>query len=142
MFRNNYKIFFVVIATTLSLGSCKKWVDVEAPLQVSQDELFSREQGFKDVLNGVYLQMGNKSTYGRDLNLGLLSIMGRSYDTTITSAIGNLFYQGARYNLQDADISATSKNIWDSLYFGIGNLNNLLSNIDARQNVFTGTNYN
>jgi starch-binding outer membrane protein, SusD/RagB family len=142
MFRNNYKIFFVLLATALSLGSCKKWVDVNPPLQVDQDELFSTEEGFKDVLNGVYLQMGSRSTYGRDLNLGLLSVLGRSYDTTITPAVGNLFYQGARYNFQDADVRATSKNIWDSLYFSIGNLNNLLSNVDARQKVFTGANYN
>lgn len=142
MFRNYYTILFVLIATALSLGSCKKWVDVQSPLQVSQDQLFSTEQGFKEVINGVYLQMGNKSTYGRDMNLGLLSVLGRSYDTTITPAIGNLFYQGARYNFQDADVSATTKNIWDGLYFSIGNLNNLLSNIDVRKNVFTGTNYN
>ena len=141
MFNNNYKIFFVLLAIALSLGSCKKWVDIKPPSQVDQEELFSNEQGFQDVLNGVYLQMGNKSAYGRDLNLGLLSVLGRSYDTTITPAIGNLFYQGARYNFQDTDVRATSKNIWDSLYFSIGNLNNLLSNVDARQKVFTGANY-
>ena len=142
MLRNNFIIFFVLLATTLSLGSCKKWVDVKPPLQVDQSELFSTEKGFKEVINGVYLQMGSRSTYGRDLNLGLLSILGRSYDTTITPAIGNLFYQGAKYNLQDADVTATSKNIWDSLYFSIGNLNNLLSNIDANKTLFTGANYN
>ena len=142
MFRNNYTIFFVLLATALSLGSCKKWVDVHPPMQVDQDELLSTEKGFQEIINGVYLQMGGQSTYGRDLNLGLLSVMGRSYDTTITPAIGNLFYQGARYNLQDADVKATSKNIWNGLYFSIGNLNNLLSNVDARQKVFTGENYN
>ena len=142
MYRNNYTIFFVLLAATLSLGSCKKWVDVPSPLQVSQDQLFSTEDGFKEIINGVYLRMGNASTYGRDLNLGLLSVMGRSYDTTISPAINNLFYQGARYNFQDADVTATTKNIWDGLYFCIGNLNHLLSNVDARQNLFTGTNYN
>jgi hypothetical protein len=96
MFRNNYTIFFVLLATALSLGSCKKWVDVKPPLQVDQDELFSTEEGFKDVLNGVYLQMGSRSTYGRDLNLGLLSVLGRSYDTTITPAIGNFFLPGSQ----------------------------------------------
>ena len=141
MFRNNYTIFFVLLAMVLSLGSCKKWVDVNPPMQVGQDELFSTEKGFKEIINGVYLQMGGQSTYGRDLNLGLLSVMGRSYDTTITPDIGNLFYQGARYNLQDADVKATSKNIWEGLYFSIGNLNNLLSNIDASQKVFTEGNY-
>jgi starch-binding outer membrane protein, SusD/RagB family len=142
MFNNNSKIIFLLLVATVSLSGCKKWVDVNPPLQVDQDQLFSNEQGFKDVLNGVYLQMGSQDTYGRDLGLGLLSIMGRSYDTTISPAVGNLFYQGARYNLQDADIRAMSTNVWNSFYFNIGNLNNLLANVDAKQNVFTGTNYN
>jgi hypothetical protein len=126
----------------LSFVSCKKWVDVQPPLQVDQNELFSSEQGFRDVLNGVYLQMGSRSLYGRDLTTGLLSIVGRSYDTTISPAIGNLFYQGARYNFQDADVRNTSKNIWDSAYFCMGNLNNLLSNVESRKNIFTANNYN
>jgi len=142
MFNNKIKFFFVLLVATLSLSSCKKWVNVNPPLQVDQDQLFSNEQGFKDVLNGVYLQMGSQSTYGRDLGIGLLSVLGRSYDTTITPSIGNLFYQGARYNLQDADVKATSTNIWNNFYFSIANLNNLLTNVDANQKIFTGTNYN
>jgi starch-binding outer membrane protein, SusD/RagB family len=142
MFNNRSKIFFLLLAAALSLSGCKKWVDVNPPLQVDQDVLFSNEQGFKDVLNGVYLQMGSQSTYGRDLGLGVLSIMGRSYDTTISPAVGNLFYQAARYNLQDADVKATSTTIWNSFYSNIGNLNNLLANLDGKKDVFTGTNYN
>ena len=142
MFKNNYKICFVLLATALLLGACKKWVEVNPPLQVDQGELFSTEEGFRDVLNAVYLQMGSRETYGRDLNVGLLSVMGRSYDTSITPAIGNLFYQGARYNVQDADVKAAAKKIWDGLYFSIGNLNNLLANVDANKQLFTGANYN
>ena len=142
MFTRNNIISLLVLSTAISITSCKKWVDVQPPLQVDQNTLFSNEQGFKDVLNGVYLQMGSKSLYGRDLSLGFLSVLGRSYDTTISPAVGNLFYQGARYNFQDPDVRATFKNIWDSLYFCIGNLNNLLANVDAKQNIFTGTNYN
>jgi len=137
------KIFYLLIAVlALSFSSCKKWLDVPSPVQVDQDELFAKEEGFRDVLNGVYLQMGSKSLYGRDLTFGLVSVLGRTYDTTISPAIGNLYYQGARYNFQDAEVSRVQKNIWDSMYLAIGNLNNLLANIDSRQSVFTGNNYN
>jgi hypothetical protein len=131
---------FAVAAVTIT--GCKKWLDKPAPLQVDQRVLFSNEQGFRDVLNGVYLQMGSKSLYGRDLTFGMLSVLGRSYDTTISPAVGNFYYQGARYNLQDADVVVMQKNVWDSMYVCIANLNNLLDNIDSKQNVFTGNNYN
>ncbi|HEY6505399.1 MAG TPA: RagB/SusD family nutrient uptake outer membrane protein, partial [Chitinophagaceae bacterium] len=126
----------------LSLSGCKKWLDTDAPLQVDENTIYSNEQGFREVLNGVYLQMGDKSLYGRDLSFGLVAILGRSYDTTISPAIGDLFYQGARYNFQDPALKETFKSIWDRTYICIANLNNLLANIENRQNVFTGNNYN
>ena len=143
MYKKEFKFYFLVAAVImLSIAGCKKWLDTDAPLQVDQRDVYSTEQGFRDVLNGVYLQMGSRSLYGRDLTFGLLSVLGRSYDTTITPAIGNLYYEGARYNFQDATVKATFKNVWDSLYQGIGNLNNLLANIENKQSVFTGNNYN
>jgi len=93
-------------------------------------------------LNGVYLQMGGKSVYGRDMTFGLMSVLGRSYDTTISPAIANLYYQGARYNFQDPEVKAVFKDIWSNLYVSIANLNNVLENAETRQNVFTGNNYN
>ena len=143
MDKKRFIIYLLVAAIiVLSLNSCKKWIDADAPLQVDQSTVFSNEQGFRDVLNGVYLQMGSRSLYGRDLSFGLLSVLGRSYDTTISPAIGNLYYEAAKYNFQDASVKIIFKNAWDSLYQCIGNLNNLLANIETKQNVFTGNNFN
>ena len=65
-----------LLALVLSLTACKKWLDTPAPLQVDEKVVFSSEQGFKEVLNGVYLQMGCQAMYGRDMSYGLLSIVG------------------------------------------------------------------
>ena len=138
-----YKIYFSFALIVLLVGTgCKKWLDVDAPLQVDQDKLYSTEQGFKDALNGVYLIMGNKSEYGRDMTFGLMSVLGRSYDTTISPSIANLYYQGARYNFQDAEVKATFKTMWQDLYSSISNLNNMLANLESRKNICTGNNYN
>ncbi|MCU7548811.1 RagB/SusD family nutrient uptake outer membrane protein [Chitinophagaceae bacterium LB-8] len=137
------KLFYTVTALLLlSLTACKKWLDLETPSQVDQDAIFSKEQGFEDVLNGVYLQMGSQNMYGRDMSYGLLSVLGRSYDTTITSAIGKLYFQGAQYNLQDDSVRIIARNIWAESYKSIGNINNLLANMDSHKQLFTGTNYN
>jgi hypothetical protein len=142
MFSRNSIILSLVLVSVLSLGACKKWVDVGPQLQVNESEIFSNEQGFRDALNGVYLQMGNVNLYGRDLTLGVLSVMGRSYDTTIAPSIGNLFYQSALYNVNDASVRSTSAMMWDSLYLCVANLNNLIANADAKQNIFSSGNYN
>ena len=143
MYNRGFKIYFLAAALIIvSLTGCKKWLDTDPPLQVDENTVLSNEQGFKEALNGVYLQMGGKSVYGRDMTFGLMSVLGRSYDTTISPAIANLYYQGARYNFQDPEVKATFKNIWESLYISIANLNNILDNAESRQNVFTGNNYN
>jgi len=143
MYNRSLKIYFLAAALILlSLSGCKKWLDTEAPLQVDENTVFSNEQGFKEALNGVYLQMGGKSVYGRDMTFGLMSVLGRSYDTTISTAIANLYYQGARYNFEDPEVKTTFKNIWETFYISIANLNNILDNVESRKNIFTGNNYN
>ena len=143
MYNRGFKFYFLVAALiTVSFTGCKKWLDTDHPLQVDENSVLSNEQGFKEALNGVYLQMGGKSVYGRDMTFGLMSVLGRSYDTTISPAIANLYYQDARYNFQDPELKATFKDIWNNLYISIANVNNVLENAEARQNVFTGNNYN
>src|SRR6188768_3909488 len=143
MYNRGFKIYFLAAALIIvSLTGCKKWLDTDPPLQVGENTVLSTEQGFSEALNGVYLQMGGKSVYGRDMTFGLMSVLGRSYDTTISPAIANLYYQGARYNFQDPELKTTFKNIWESSYTGIANLNNILDNAESRQDVFTGNNYN
>lgn len=131
----------------LSMVSCKKWVnDAPQPLQVDESVVFSTEQGFREALNGVYLQMGDSTLYGRFLTTGVLSVLGRSYDRNIpTSEIpdkGRLIYQSARYNLQDTKVKTYCAELWNKMYKSIANLNNILVNIEAKKGIFTGNNYN
>jgi hypothetical protein len=142
MYKTKNKIcFLIVLMAALSFTACKKWIDAPAPMQVNQSTLFSNEQGFTDALNAVYLQMGSQNLYGRDLSFGLLSVMGRSYDTTISSAANRLYYQGIQYNFQDTAVKTVTTAMWNEMYYSIGNINNLLANIDTKKNVFTGNNY-
>ncbi|WP_029277066.1 RagB/SusD family nutrient uptake outer membrane protein [Pedobacter borealis] len=131
------------LMTILGTASCKKWVnDTPQPLQVDESTLFSTEKGFQDALYGVYLQMAGQSLYGRDLTLGVLSVTGRSYDVNISPTIGNLFYQGARYNFQDKALKDYAADVWSKMYQSIANLNNLLVNIEAKKEMLAVNNYN
>ncbi|SMC87425.1 RagB/SusD family nutrient uptake outer membrane protein [Pedobacter nyackensis] len=142
----SFKIKILTVVGGLLLlfsASCKKWVsDTSEPLQVDESLVFSTEKGFQDVLTGVYLQMGDSTLYGRDLSMGVLSLLGRSYDQNIETSIGPLFYESARYNLQGADLKKYAAEVWIKMYQSIANLNNLLVNIEAKKSIFTGNNYN
>lgn len=131
------------LVVLLSTVSCQQWVD-DAPqhLQVDESRIFSTEQGFREALNGVYLQMGSATLYGKDLTIGALSLMGRSYDSVNVKKASDLHYKVATYNLQDATVKAYSAAVWRNMYQSIANLNNILANVESKQSVFTGNNYN
>lgn len=40
-------------------SSCSNWLDVEPKTMVEEEELFSRELGFKEALTGLYIKNGS-----------------------------------------------------------------------------------
>ncbi|WP_316815719.1 RagB/SusD family nutrient uptake outer membrane protein [Pedobacter nyackensis] len=126
-----------------SMMACKKWVsDARQPLGVDDAKVFSTEQGFREVLNGVYLQMGDSTLYGKELTMGVLSLAGRNYDSVSVKKVRPLYYNAAIYNFTDPKIKDYTNDVWNKMYKAIANLNNLLYNLELRKTIFTGNNYN
>jgi hypothetical protein len=147
----NTKLTMMLIIASLSLciTSCQKWLDLPQQDKVSQQVLFSSEQGYKDALTGVYLAMDKSASsgtaiYTNHLSMGLLSVLAYAYDNANGSSAGGnptLYNAAYYYNYDDATLKAEIANIWSALYNNVANLNNLLTQIDASKGVFTGNNY-
>lgn len=142
--RSILKTMVIAGATSFfTLSSCQKWVDgADQPLGVDESEIFSTEKGFREVLNGVYLQMGAPQLYGKDLTMGVLSLAGRNYDSVSVSKSGSLYYKAATLDLASPEVKTYSTKVWDQYYKAIANINQLLHNIETRKAMFTGNNYN
>lgn len=126
-----------------SMAACKKWVDnTPQPLQVDESKIFSTEQGFREALNGIYLQMGSETLYGKELTMGVVSLAGRSFDVVNVNTATKLHYQAATYNFMEPEMRSYTAQLWNKMYLTIANLNNLLDNIELRKALFTGNNYN
>lgn len=132
-------------------AGCKKFLDVAPKDRVPQSTLLKDEQGFKDVLNGVYLGM-DKATgvaknglYTFDLTMGMVSAMGYDYDNINVSSVGadGSFYNSVgQYTYSDLLLQPEINGIWSGMYNNIANLNNLLTQIEGRKEVFSKDNYN
>ena len=46
---------------------------------MEEEEVFSRELGFKEALTGVYIKMASTDLYARNLSYGFLDILGQRY---------------------------------------------------------------
>lgn len=54
----------------LFFTSCSDWLNVEPKTTVKEEEVFSRELGFKEALTGAYIKMASTGLYARNLSYG------------------------------------------------------------------------
>lgn len=115
MKKNLYIIFTVLFF--LSLGACEKWLNVLPKSTIAEEDLFSRERGFKEALTGIYLDMGSVSLYGERLSYDYLDkTLAQLYNPYATSK-----------NYEFLSTNTINEGIWSSMYTLIANINNFLS---------------
>lgn len=124
--------YIAILLSALSLGSCAEWLDVLPKTSVQEKEMFNSEYGFKDVLTGFYIYMGDQELYGRSLTYGFLDILARRYDNSVVAS--NLYnYENDYKLLKDA--------VWSKGYTLIANINNFLHFVDANSDVIRTPDY-
>lgn len=116
--------------------SCNKWLDVEPNSQIKSSELFKTESGFKEALAGVYTLMTAEKLYGKELQYGMIGVLSHEW-----SSFPEPYNGEAEYNYESSIVQGRMNDIWNGLYQGISNANNLLNEIDTKKAIFTGDNY-
>lgn len=121
-------------------ASCDDWLDVKPKTQIESSEMFSSETGFKDVLNGVYLNISSASMYGREMTYGLVDVIGDVY----YGAYNNPVYSRAKsHDYTYSGVESRINSIWQDSYTSIAMLNELLSQMEtADRGLFSRDNYN
>lgn len=132
----------------IGFTGCEKYLDMPVKDKVPQEKIFSDEQGFKDALTGVYIGMdkpgngGRLGLYTNDLSIGMVSVFANNYTNASTSSLGDQLYgASAKYDYEHSVLKQEIAGIWSGMYSNISNLNNLLGQIDAKQDVFYRDNY-
>lgn len=129
----------VILALFVCFSSCSDWLDVKPKKTVEEEELFSREIGFKEALTGVYIKMASTDLYAKNLSYGFLDILGQRYKHDFTGVVS---YQDELYYTFPSSVTETiTSTIWGKMYNIIADLNNLLFWIDKNKRVFTTPNY-
>lgn len=137
----NKQLFSYIMIVVLAMPSCKKWVEVTPKIQVEDIELFSNEQGFKEALNGIYLNMGRPGQYGREYTFGLSDVLGGLY--VLSTSNGSQLYRDARAGLYgNTNVQRLTDTIWRNQYNSIANVNKLIEELDRADSLlFSPGNY-
>lgn len=126
---------FLAILLSIGMMSCNKWLDVKPSAQLPEDEIFADEQGYNDLMRGVYTGMSEKPLYGEKLTISFMDVIARRYSNTVTNTFHG-YYFSAYHQYSETQVRLTINGIWSGMYARVAQLNLLLSKIDGGRNVF------
>ena len=76
------KIYAILLLNaSLFTTSCCDWLDVAPSNQVNGDKLFEVGDGYRNALNGVYLNLGTSSMYGQSISWGFMDVIAQYYQS-------------------------------------------------------------
>lgn len=131
-------IISAVLVLFVGMTSCSGWLDVKPKKTVEEEELFSREIGFKEALTAAYIKMANTNLYAKNLSYGFIDILGQRYE----NGKGTDTYQDELYyTFPSKKTEEFTSVIWGKMYNIIADLNNLLYWVDKNKTVFTTPDY-
>lgn len=135
----NYIAGILLAGLLLMQVSCSDWLDVKPKANISEEDLFSRELGFKEALTGIYISMSSTDLYGRNLTYGLIDGLAQRYYSDDFNPTAN--------DAKDWYVFPSSKTrgyintIWNKTYKTIADINNLLAWIEKNKAVITTPGY-
>ncbi|MGN0283006.1 MAG: RagB/SusD family nutrient uptake outer membrane protein [Prevotella sp.] len=117
-----------ILGLPLLLASCNDWLDVTPRSQVKAETLYETEEGFKQALNGAYIQMGDGDLYGRNASMYVPEFMAKSW--TVPSAASNLTnYSIANLDFTESGAETVMNNLFSAYYKAVSQLNDILANL-------------
>jgi hypothetical protein len=116
---------FIIIVSTFT--GCKKWLEVQPSDLIVDTELFNNATGFRNALNGVYIQAARKDLYGKNLSWGLNSSYSQEY---MLGKMGIEQQIAQDFDKDHANSKQIIDGIWSVAYNNITNCNKLLKEID------------
>ena len=130
----------IVLATALAIpvSSCSDWLEVDMEDGILEEALYSDNEGFLTVLNGVYTNLN--ATYSSFLGMGALDVMAQYYNVQRNSA--HPYYVYADYRYDDDKFDDASGAAWTKLYSLILNTNVLLEQCDKENAAISPKYYN
>ncbi|BAV05001.1 SusD family protein [Filimonas lacunae] len=118
----------VFLFILFSLGSCKKWLQVQPEDSSTDEQMYSSAAAIGDVMNGIYLQMADDRIYGRNLTLDKLDLFAQRY-YELTAVDAYYYYYSSR-SYTTSSVKSNIAGIWSKMYTTIGNVNLFITNLD------------
>ena len=102
----------ILLGCAVLSQSCTSWLDITPEAQVNDKKIFSTPQGFKDVLNGIYITASGEKLYANNLLFGFTDVLAQYYAIPDET---HEFAQLAKYQYKDVNISPKIDEMWNCI---------------------------
>lgn len=119
-------IYYILSSCLLLTTGCSNWLDVKPSNRVEQEEMFSTEDGFKNSLTGVYINLKSGSLYGQTLTMELNEYLAQHWKTNASETPGYI----SAYDYENSSVQSMIDQVYTDFYNTIVNINNLLDFVD------------
>lgn len=109
-------------------AGCSDWLNVAPSNQVNEENLFSTGDGYRNALNGVYLDLGTSTLYGQNLSWGFMDVIAQYYSSADLNK-ERVYYQALTYKFEHTNVKSIISSIWSRSYNNIANCNNLINQV-------------
>lgn len=131
------KLFIVLMILGLVFTSCEDWLKVNSETELSQDDMFSSDEGFHTALTGVYIGMTATDLYGMHLSWHMLDYLAHYY--CLISGSNDTYLHSHQY--KHTRVYPYIKGTWNGLYNLIANCNNILAKLEEHKSELNPINY-
>lgn len=121
-------ILTLSLLISLVLTSCSDFLDVRPKTEVPRDNMFEKESGYEDALNGCYIKMNGTNLYGKFLTLCGVDFLARYYDKTSS---GTMEYALTEFNYENEYVKTQIKGTYGDLYNVILQANDVITHLDS-----------
>ena len=115
-----------LLSALLMLTSCNDWLDVAPSEQKKKSEMFSKAEGFRNVLTGAYIRMKSNSLYGQEMVCGTVENLAQHWNYS-SNTIGSYLNT---YNYRATVVENAMTAIYNNLFKVVADVNGLLGDID------------
>ena len=131
------KLLCFLIPISIFISSCEDWLKVDSQTEISQDDMFSTDEGFHAALTGVYIGMASTDLYGMHLTWHMLDYLSHYY--CLISGSNDTYLHSHDY--KNARVYPYVTGAWNGLYNLIANCNNILEKLEENRSKLDPINY-
>ena len=127
-------IIALMAIMNLYLASCSDWLDVKGDMEMKEEDLFVKKQGFCDALVGCYMTMADQSAYGEKMTMSNIESLANLWALDNDQNLPADYYL-KKHDYGQEDARSAIQAIYGKLFNVVVQANTLLKNLEIGGNV-------